>query len=76
AIACIGLQFFYLAGVLRSRGLAMGFATLLSALYGVLYSLLVSEDNALLMGSLLLFGILAAIMWLTRRLDWYALNEE
>ncbi|HVJ36486.1 MAG TPA: cell envelope integrity protein CreD [Stenotrophomonas sp.] len=76
AAACIGLQFFYLAGVLRSRALAAGFATLLTALYGVLYSLLVSEDNALLMGSLLLFGILAAVMWLTRRLDWYALNDE
>jgi len=76
AAACIGLQFFYLAGVLRSRALAAGFAVLLTALYGVLYSLLVSEDNALLMGSLLLFGILGAVMWLTRRLDWYALNDE
>jgi len=75
AAACIGLQFFYLLGVLRSRALAASFATLLTALYGVLYSLLASEDNALLMGSLLLFGILAVIMWLTRRLDWYALNE-
>jgi len=76
AAACIGLQGFYLAGVLRSRWLALGFSTLLTALYGVLYSLLVSEDNALLMGSLLLFGILAGIMWLTRRLDWYALGSE
>lgn len=76
ALACIGLQFFYLAGVMRSRALAAGFALMLTALYGVLYTLLVSEDNALLMGSLLLFGILAGIMWLTRRLDWYALNEE
>ncbi|MDG2525603.1 cell envelope integrity protein CreD [Stenotrophomonas sp. HITSZ_GD] len=76
ALACIGLQSFYLAGVMRSRALAAGFALMLTALYGVLYTLLVSEDNALLMGSLLLFGILAGIMWLTRRLDWYALNEE
>ncbi|HEY0332627.1 MAG TPA: cell envelope integrity protein CreD [Stenotrophomonas sp.] len=76
AAACIGLQGFYLTGVLRSRRLAVGFSTLLTALYGVLYSLLVSEDNALLMGSLLLFGILASIMWLTRRLDWYALGED
>jgi inner membrane protein len=76
ALACIGLQFFYLAGVMRSRVLAAGFALMLTALYGVLYTLLISEDNALLMGSLLLFGILGGIMWLTRRLDWYALNEE
>ena len=49
---------------------------LLTALYGVLYLLLKSENNALLMGSLLLFGILAAIMWVTRKVDWYALGTE
>lgn len=71
AAACIGLQFVYLSGVLKSWMRAAGFAAMLTALYGVLYGLLVSEDNALLMGSLLLFGILAAIMWITRRVDWY-----
>ena len=40
-------------------------------LYGVLYGILVSEDNALMMGSLLLFGVLAAIMVATRQIDWY-----
>lgn len=71
AAACIGLQFFYLSGVLKSWARAAGFAAMLTALYGVLYSLLVLEDSALLMGSLLLFGILAAIMWITRKVDWY-----
>ena len=74
--ACIGLQFVYLSGVLRSWARAAGFAAMLTALYGVLYSLLVSEDNALLMGSLLLFGILAAIMWITRKVDWYELGSS
>ena len=72
----IGLQFFYLSGVLKSWLRAAGFATLLTALYGVLYLLLKSENNALLMDSLLLFGILAAIMWVTRKVDWYALGTE
>ncbi len=76
AAACIGLQFVYLTGVLRSWGRAGGFAAMLTALYGVLYSLLVSEDNALLMGSLMLFGILAAIMWITRKVDWYELGGQ
>ncbi|WP_372013059.1 cell envelope integrity protein CreD [Pseudoxanthomonas sp. 10H] len=71
AAACIGLQFVYLSGVLRSGWRAAAFATMLTALYGALYSLLVSEDNALLMGSLLLFGILAVVMLVTRRIDWY-----
>lgn len=76
AVACIGLQFVYLSGVLRSWLRASGFAVMLTALYGVLYSLLISEDNALLMGSLLLFGILAAIMWITRKVDWYELGSS
>ncbi|UWX04800.1 cell envelope integrity protein CreD [Pseudoxanthomonas sp. NC8] len=71
ATACIGLQFVYLSGVLKSWWRAGAFATMLTALYGALYSLLVSEDNALLMGSLLLFGILAVVMLVTRRIDWY-----
>ena len=74
AVACIGLQFVYLSGVLKSWLRASGFAVMLTSLYGVLYGLLVSEDNALLMGSLLLFGILAAIMWITRKVDWYELG--
>lgn len=73
AAACIGLQFLYLSGMLGSWARAAGFAGMLTALYGVLYNLLISEDNALLMGSLLLFGILAAIMWITRKVDWYEL---
>lgn len=76
AVACIGLQFVYLSGVLRSWLRAGGFAVMLTSLYGVLYGLLVSEDNALLMGSLLLFGILAAIMWITRKVDWYELGSS
>ncbi len=74
--ACIGLQVVYLSGVLKSRRLAAGLAVMLTALYGVLYGLLASEDNALLMGSLLLFAVLAAIMWLTRRIDWYELGAS
>lgn len=42
----------------------------LGALYGLLYGLLQSEDYALLMGSIALFGLLAALMLATRHLDW------
>jgi inner membrane protein len=76
ASACIALQFFYLSGVLKSWLRAAGFAAMLAALYGVLYSLLISEDNALLMGSLLLFGVLSTIMVLTRKVDWYELTSS
>jgi inner membrane protein len=76
AVACIGLQAFYLSGVLHSWVRAGGFAAMLTGLYGVLYGLLISENNALLMGSLMLFGILAIIMWITRKVDWYELGAR
>lgn len=70
--ACIGLLGFYLSFVLQSWRRGLAFATLLTVLYGALYGLLLSEDNALMLGSLLMFVILAAIMVMTRRIDWYA----
>lgn len=72
--ACIGLLGFYLSAVLRSVLRGLGFATMLATLYAALYGLLVSEDNALVLGAGLLFVILAAIMVLTRKVDWYRLS--
>lgn len=72
--ACIGLLAFYLGHVLRSRRRGLAAAAALAALYGALYGLLVSEDHALLLGSLLLFGLLAGAMVATRNVDWYALG--
>jgi inner membrane protein len=74
SLACIGLLGFYLSHVLRSRARGLGFAAMLATLYAALYGLLVSEDNALVLGSALLFLILAAIMVVTRKVDWYALG--
>ena len=71
--ACIGLLGFYLSHVLRSRLRGTGFALMLATLYAALYGLLVSEDNALLLGAGLLFVVLAAIMVITRKVDWYQL---
>jgi len=71
AIACVGLIGFYLGAVLRSRMRGFGFAAMLGLLYAALYGLLVSEDNALVLGAGLLFAILAAIMVATRKVDWY-----
>jgi len=70
ASACSALVAVYLAGALASRGggwLALGG---LGALYGLLYLLLRSQDHALLLGSLLLFALLAALMLGTRRMRW------
>ena len=73
--ACVLLIGFYLMYVLQNwkRGFALGSA--LTVLYGVLFGLLQSENNALVMGSLLLFTVLAAIMIVTRKVDWYQLGK-
>ncbi len=76
AVACIGIQAVYLSGVLKSWARGLGFAGMLTVLYGALYGLLISENNALLMGSLLLFGVLATAMWITRKIDWYEVGAS
>ena len=76
ASACVLLIGFYVCHVLRSVCHGLGFALGLAALYGLLYGLLSAEDYALLMGSLLLFGLLGVFMVLTRKLDWYGLTPN
>jgi inner membrane protein len=71
--ACIGLVGSYVRYTLGTRARAASLVALLAGLYGALYTVLGSEDYALLMGALLLFAALAAFMLITRRLDWYAL---
>lgn len=75
SIACSGLIAFYLSAVLRGKLRGGLFAASLLLLYGVLYLLLQSEDNSLVLGSVLLFGVLAGIMLLTRKLDWYQVAD-
>jgi inner membrane protein len=74
ATACVTLIGYYVAHVIGSwrRGALM--ASMISALYGVLYVILRSEENALLMGSVLLFVLVGAIMVGTRKVDWYRLG--
>lgn len=71
ATACIALLGFYLSAVLQGPARGMSFSIMLTALYSALYGLLVSEDSALLLGSLLVFALVAAAMVLTRKVDWY-----
>ena len=74
--ACVGLIAGYLARVLRSARLGLAFGGALAALYAMLFALLKAEDYSLLGGALLLFGLLAAAMLATRRVDWYGLGAK
>jgi len=71
ALATVGLIAFYAGFALGDRRRGLLLAPVLAASYAFLYAALQSEDYALLIGSLGLFVILAGVMILTRRVDWY-----
>ncbi|MBK8452873.1 MAG: cell envelope integrity protein CreD [Thiofilum sp.] len=73
ALASVGLLTVYFGAILKSTRLGLILGASLALLYAVLYGILQAEDNALLLGSLLLFVMLAVLMLSTRHFDWYAL---
>jgi inner membrane protein len=70
ATAIVGLDTSYSAAVLKSWRRAVYIGGLLTALYAIMFILLSLETFSLLIGSLLLFVALAAIMYGTRNIDW------
>lgn len=74
AAALVGLMGVYISGALHSARRGLTVALAMSVVYGLLYALILSEDYALLMGALTLFAALAAVMIVTRRIDWYRLG--
>ena len=75
-LAILGLITGYCWYILGNRRLTLMVFGVLAILYGFFYSLLQLQDYALLLGSLGLLLILAAIMYLTRHIDWYNLGTE
>jgi inner membrane protein len=74
AAACVALLTLYLRHPLGTAKRAGAFSALFASMYAALYVLLRSEDHAMLMGSLLVFALLAVTMVATRRLDWSAVS--
>ena len=73
ASACAVLLGAYATSMLGRKLAGLLFGLGIALLYGLLYALLQMEQNALVIGSVMLFAALAAVMMLTRRIDWYAL---
>ncbi len=71
AALVVALVTTYVRFVLGKGSRAAGIGGFLCALYGFLFVLLQIQDYALLVGSLGLFVVLAAVMWFTRRVNWY-----
>jgi inner membrane protein len=73
ASGCVSLISYYAAYALKSWKRAVPLGMGLGALYGALFGILHSEQNALLMGSALLFVVVASLMIATRKTNWYEL---
>lgn len=72
----VALMTSYLVGIGATKKLASLFSVYLSLVYSVIYTLLNSEDYALLLGAVSIFLALAAFMLLTRKVNWRKLNIE
>jgi inner membrane protein len=71
SLAILGLIAAYSHVIFKRGQRAVLVAFGVGGLYGYLFVLLTNEDAALLFGSIGLFVILGAIMFVTRRVDWY-----
>ena len=74
SVACVGMITLYTRSMMSGKQ-AVLIGVTLSVLYFTCYVILQLEGFALLVGSLLLFGLLACVMYITRKIDWYKLSS-
>jgi len=70
------LLLFYAAAIFKKPKWGACFALVQMVSYIFLFGTLQAEDYALLIGSLGLFFVVTLLMVLTRKIDWYAAQEE
>ncbi len=76
SVAVIGMAGAYSYTIVHRIAHTAIVTAVVAGLYAYLYILLTNGDYALLIGSLGLFAILAVVMYVTRRVDWYANKIE
>jgi inner membrane protein len=76
SIAIVGLIVLYVKNIFKSSTLTRMMGLMLVILYLFIYTIIQSQDYALLMGSIGLFIVLAVVMYLSRNIDWYRINEK
>ncbi len=74
ATACVLLLGYYASHMLGSVRRGLPFGAGMALLYSLLYVLLQLEQTALVVGALALFAVLALVMVLTRKVNWYGLT--
>jgi len=72
SIATIILITLYSKAIFKNNFLSLLLGCILIILYGFMYVVLQLQDYALLMGSIGLFIVLAAVMYASRKIDWYS----
>ena len=76
AAGCTALVSLYSWSFLRTGWRTLVISGGLGATYGYLFFVLKSQDYALVAGTVALFGTLALVMFCTRRINWYALDQR
>jgi inner membrane protein len=76
SIAVIGLITVYSLSIFNNKRMSGLMCLILVILYAFVFTILQLEDYALLMGSIGLFIVLAVIMYLSRKINWYSVNSE
>ena len=71
SVATVALISLYAKGHFKSWKISGLFAMVLAGLYGFNYVLISLEDTALLVGSVSLFIVLAIVMYVSRKINWY-----
>jgi len=76
AFAVTILLTLYSRSLLPSWGKSFYFAAAVSLSYILLYAILNAESFALLIGSVYAFALIALVMFLTRKMDWYGISFQ
>ncbi|KQY90026.1 hypothetical protein ASD25_05185 [Brevundimonas sp. Root1423] len=74
AAATVGLISAYAGWTFDSRRQGVRALVAFTFLYGLIYMLMRLEDYALLVGALSSFAAIAAVMYFTRKVDWYGVT--
>lgn len=76
SLATVLMIFLYSRTVLKKTRLAILATGILAAIYIFIFTIIQLQDYSLLVGSIGLFIILAVVMFVSRKIDWYGNGEK
>ena len=74
SLATIILIYLYILAILRSKQVALLLLGILAVTFSFIFTIIQLQDYALLIGSIGIFAILALVMYVSRKIDWYDIN--